>query len=95
VKGARCRTSYKKAIILGFLGTGGFLFLIIPGIIFLVWFIFAQFIIFAEDDRGMNAILKSKEYVRGKWASIEFQIPAEQYSNARGIEMTLNRAAFG
>jgi hypothetical protein len=56
--------------LLGFLVTGGFLFLIIPGVIFLVWFIFAQFIIFAEDDRGMNAILKSKEYVRGKWFDV-------------------------
>jgi len=56
--------------LLGFLITGGFLFLIIPGVIFLVWFIFAQFIIFVEDDRGMNAILKSKEYVRGRWFEV-------------------------
>ena len=56
--------------LLGFLVTGGFLFLIIPGVIFLVWFIFAQFIIFVEDDRGMNAILKSKEYVRGRWFDV-------------------------
>jgi hypothetical protein len=56
--------------LLGFLVTGGFLFLIIPGVIFLVWFIFAQFIIFAEDDRGMNALLKSKEYVRGRWFDV-------------------------
>jgi hypothetical protein len=54
----------------GFIITGGFLLLIIPGIIFLVWFAFAQFILASEDERGMKAILKSKEYVRGKWLDV-------------------------
>jgi hypothetical protein len=56
--------------LLSFLLTGGFLLLVIPGILFLVWFIFCQFVLLDEDERGMNAILKSKEYVRGMWFSV-------------------------
>jgi hypothetical protein len=51
--------------LVGYIITGGFLLFIIPGIIFSVWFIFAQFILATEDEEGMNALLKSKEYVRG------------------------------
>lgn len=54
----------------GFIAGGGFLLLIIPGIIFSVWFVFAKFILVAEGERGMNAILKSKEYVRGRWGEV-------------------------
>jgi hypothetical protein len=56
--------------LMSFIITGGFLLLIIPGVIFTVWFIFAQFIIVSESDKGMNAILKSKEYVSEKWFDI-------------------------
>jgi hypothetical protein len=56
--------------LLGFLVTGGFLLMFIPGIIFLVWFSFSQFILVSEDERGMNALLKSKEYVRDRWFDI-------------------------
>ncbi len=56
--------------LVGFIITGGFLLLIIPGVIFLVWFAFAQFILASEDERGMNALLKSKEYVKGKWFDV-------------------------
>jgi hypothetical protein len=56
--------------LIGFLVTGGFLLLFIPGIIFLVWFSFAQFILASENVRGMNALLKSKEYVRDRWFDV-------------------------
>ena len=56
--------------LLGFLITGGFLLFFIPGVIFTVWFAFAQFILAGEDERGMNAILRSREYVRGRWFEI-------------------------
>lgn len=46
---------------------GGLLLLIIPGIIFFVWFGLAGFILIAEDIKGLDALLKSKEYVRGFW----------------------------
>jgi len=56
--------------LLGFIVTGGFLLLFIPGVIFLVWFSFGQFVLAAEDERGMNALIKSKEYVRGQWLDV-------------------------
>ncbi len=54
----------------GFIITGGFLLLVVPGVIFLIWFAFAQFILASEDERGMKALLKSKEYVREKWFDV-------------------------
>ena len=48
---------------------GSFLF-IIPGILFAVWFIFASFVLIDEDTRGMSALLKSKEYMRGQWFAV-------------------------
>ncbi|MBM4129319.1 MAG: hypothetical protein FJ243_04265 [Nitrospira sp.] len=56
--------------LLGFIITGGFFLFFIPGVIFAVWFVFSQFILVAEDERGMNAILKSKEYVKGMWFDV-------------------------
>lgn len=55
--------------VLGFVITGGFMLLIIPGIIFGVWFYFSIFVLATENERGMNAMLKSKAYVQGYgWA---------------------------
>lgn len=51
--------------LLGFLTTGGFLLLFIPGVIFTVWFMFGQFILIEDDERGMRALLKSKQFVKG------------------------------
>lgn len=54
----------------GFIITGGFLLFIIPGIIFLVWFAFGQFILANNNERGMNALLKSKAYVKDHWFDV-------------------------
>lgn len=58
----------------GFIIGGGFILLIIPGIIFMVWFFFAQFILVREDTRGMSALLKSREYVRGEWFNVALRL---------------------
>ncbi len=58
------------SLLAGFITVGGFLLLVVPGIIFAVWFSLAMFILIAEDLKGMNALLKSREYVKGKWGSI-------------------------
>lgn len=55
------------SILVGLITMGGFLLFIIPGILFAVWFSLALFILIAEDVRGMDALLKSREYVRGMW----------------------------
>lgn len=49
----------------GFLVTGAGLLFVLPGVLFSVWFFFSQYILAAEDVRGMEALLKSREYVRG------------------------------
>lgn len=49
---------------------GGFFLLFVPGIIFAIWFSTAAFVLIAEDLRGMNALLKSKEYVKGNWDGV-------------------------
>jgi hypothetical protein len=56
--------------VFGYLITGGFLLFFFPGVIFLVWFSFGQFILAAEGQKGMDALLKSKEYVRGQWFDV-------------------------
>ena len=38
--------------ILGFIVMGGFLLFIVPGVIFTVWFAFAQFILAERTKRG-------------------------------------------
>jgi hypothetical protein len=54
----------------GFIVTGGFLLLVIPGIIFSVWFLLSQFVLVAEDERGMCALLKSKAYIEGRFFEV-------------------------
>ncbi|MRR55550.1 MAG: hypothetical protein EG822_13770 [Deltaproteobacteria bacterium] len=58
----------------GFLVTGGYLLLIIPGVIFTVWFSLAQFIMPGENVRGLAALLKSREYVRGYWLEVALRL---------------------
>jgi len=48
----------------------GFIFLVVPGIIFMIWFGFAPFILAKEEIRGVDALLKSKEYVKGSWLRV-------------------------
>ncbi|GFE57307.1 zinc-ribbon domain-containing protein [Geobacter sp. AOG1] len=58
----------------GFIIVGGFLLFIVPGVIFYIWFFFGQFVLVVEGDRGMAALLKSKEYVRGRWLDVFFRV---------------------
>lgn len=58
----------------GFLVTGGYLLLIIPGVIFTVWFSLAQFIMPGENVRGLAALFKSRDYVRGHWLEVALRL---------------------
>jgi len=58
------------SLLLGFIVMGGFWLLIVPGLIFLVWFFFGQFFLAGDDERGMNALLKSKAYVKGHFFAV-------------------------
>ncbi len=46
---------------------GGFLLLIVPGVMLYVWFFFAWFIYMEEKSIGINALVQSREYVRGRF----------------------------
>jgi hypothetical protein len=46
---------------------GGFGLFVVPGILFWVWFHFAFFVFAIEGASGMEAFLRSKEYVRGNF----------------------------
>lgn len=48
----------------------GFLFLIVPGIIFAVWFAFPTYVVICEDKRGFKALSRSRELVKGHWWSV-------------------------
>ena len=46
---------------------GGFIFLIIPGIIFSLLFSFASAVLADEGKSGIEALMRSKSYVAGRW----------------------------
>ena len=62
------------SILTGFIGMGGFLLLVIPGIIFLVWFIFSNFVLISEDLKGMDALFRSKQLVNGYWWKVFWRL---------------------
>ncbi len=67
----RALLSYWWILILtGLITSSGFLLFVIPGILFAVWFSFAGYILVAEKEKGLRALFKSREYVRGYWWKI-------------------------
>jgi len=48
----------------------GFILLIIPGIIFLIWFSLASYIIINEKEKVFSALAKSKALIKGDWVKI-------------------------
>ena len=66
----KIRSFFWVSVLASFIIMGGFLLFIIPGIIFSIWFSLAIYIVIAEDLKGMDAILKSREYIRKYWWSV-------------------------
>lgn len=58
------------SILVGVITVGGYFLFLVPGIIFSVWFSFATIIFVVEGLRGMDALLKSKEYAKGQFGKI-------------------------
>jgi len=54
-------------ILLGLYILGGTILLIIPGIIFFVWFSFSSYVLVAEDIKGKQALARSQALVKGHW----------------------------
>ena len=55
---------------------GGYVLLIIPGILLSIWFFSAQYMLAENDTRGLDALMKSKSYVDGYWWGIFFRLIA-------------------
>lgn len=53
---------------------GGSVLLIIPGLIFSIWFSLSLVVLFAEDKRGMDALLSSKEHIKGYWGNVAWRL---------------------
>jgi len=58
----------------GLIIMGGIFLLVVPGIIFMVWFSLAVFVLIAEDLKGMSALIKSKKYVKGRWGGVFWRL---------------------
>jgi hypothetical protein len=55
---------------------GGCILLIIPGLVLSICFFFSQYILAEDDTRGLDALMKSKSYVKGYWWGIFFRLLA-------------------
>jgi len=58
------------SILSGFIIGGGFLLLIIPGIIIALWFSLAAYVLVSEDLKGMNVLFRSKQLIKGYWGKV-------------------------
>ncbi len=67
------RRAWKKLFGYGWIGLlvgvvimAGLMLLIIPGLIFAMWYGFAPYVYLTEDKKGWSAAKQSREYIRGK-----------------------------
>lgn len=63
-------------ILTGAVVLGGFLFLVIPGIIFAIQLIFSGYIVICEDKKRFSALARSEELVKGYWWPVVIRILA-------------------
>jgi hypothetical protein len=62
------------SLLVGFVTIGGLFLFIVPGIVLAVWFTFATYAVLLEDQRGMNALLRSRAYVHGNFLPIFWRL---------------------
>ncbi len=58
------------AFLTGIIFVAGFILFIVPGIIFSIWFSLSSYVFVWEDLRGMKALYRSKELVKGYWWAV-------------------------
>lgn len=58
------------SILVGFITMLGFFLLIIPGIIFSIWFSLVAYILISEEKKGMKALARSKQLIKGYWFNV-------------------------
>ena len=67
------------SILTGLAVFGGFLLLIVPGIIFAMWFAFSLYALLLDDKHGTEALKYSKQLVNGRWWSVFWRIIAPAF----------------
>lgn len=65
---------YWLSFLNGLIIIGGFMFFFIPGLLFAVWFSLATYVLIAEDKKGMNALFRSKQLVKGYWWKVSSRL---------------------
>jgi hypothetical protein len=61
-------------VLIIFASVGGLALGIVPGIIISVWAIFSMYVLILEDKKGMSAIIRSREYVKGYWFKLVWKM---------------------
>lgn len=61
---------WQLMILEGLIVAGAFLPLIIPGLILSVWFMFSIYVVVFENLGGLKAMMRSREYVKGRWWAV-------------------------
>ena len=62
------------SLLVGVIVLGGLMLFFVPGVIFIVWFYTAVFVLIAEDVRGMDALLRARAYVKGRWWGVLWRL---------------------
>lgn len=58
---------------------GGTLMLLIPGIIFSLWYGFSSYAVMLDDKKGMEALNYSKSLVKGRWWGVFWRLLAPSF----------------
>jgi hypothetical protein len=66
------------SILTGFVVWGGFVLLIIPGIIMATYVALSQIVLATEGGKGMSALLRSRELVYGNWLAVFWRLAGTQ-----------------
>lgn len=61
------------SVIIGIINTIGFLFFIIPGLIFGVWFAFSAYEIMFNNKKIIDSLKSSRELSRGRWFEVAWR----------------------
>ncbi len=62
------------SILSGLAVLGGFILLIIPGIIFSIWFAFVVYSVIMDGHRGVESLRYSKGLVKGRWFEVFWRL---------------------
>lgn len=62
------------SVLTGLCVLGGMLLLIVPGIIFAIWFCFSSYVLIDEGLKGRQALRKSKQLIKGRTGKIFWRL---------------------